>query len=77
MGINMKPETRSPAKDRPSLNDADRVLFRRYQDAFHLAVYWPSVDNFRACVKAFDEMVEGVVSMAGFLGWSEGGRHGA
>jgi predicted nucleotidyltransferase len=41
------------------LSAADSDLFRRYDDAFKLAVYWPDVENFRNCVKAYDAMIAG------------------
>lgn len=38
------------------LSAADSDLFRKYQDAFHIAIYWPDVEHFRACVAAYDAM---------------------
>lgn len=38
----------------------DRLAaFARYDTAFQLAVYWPDVEHFRACVKAWDAMMQG------------------
>lgn len=39
------------------LSPADQQLFARYHTAFQLAIHWPDVENFRACVAAYDEMV--------------------
>lgn len=41
------------------LSAADSAMFRKYDDAFKLAVYWPDVENFRNCVKAYDAMIGG------------------
>lgn len=41
------------------LSAGDKAAFDRYQKAFDLAVYWPAVEHFRACVAAYDEMVKG------------------
>lgn len=39
------------------LSAADAALLRKYQDTLYIASYWPDVENFRACVAAFDAMI--------------------
>lgn len=39
------------------LSAADASLLRKYQDTLHLAIYWPDVEHFRACVAAYDAMI--------------------
>lgn len=40
------------------LTASDAALLRKYQDTLHLAIYWPDVENFRACVAAYDAMIQ-------------------
>lgn len=40
-----------------TMTGADHAALRRYQDALYLATYWPDVENFRACVAAYDALI--------------------
>lgn len=40
------------------LNASDAALLRKYQDTLYIATYWPDVENFRACVAAYDAMIQ-------------------
>jgi hypothetical protein len=39
------------------LSASDAALLRKYQDALQIAIYWPDVEHFRACVAAYDAMI--------------------
>lgn len=39
------------------ISDAQIAALRRYNDTFQVACYWPCVENFRACVTAYDDLL--------------------